>query len=68
MIKMKRRLSKQLRPLDDRLAQEAQRLQREVEDMHPGPARDEVLRKARQIEVARHMNEWLNSPGLQPPT
>jgi hypothetical protein len=68
MIEMKRRLSKQIGPLDDRLVQEAQRLKREVEDMRPGPARDEVLRQARQIEVARHMNEWLNSPGLQPPT
>lgn len=68
MITMKRPLSKQIRSLDDRLSQEAQRLKREVEDVHSGPARDAALRRARQIEVATHMNEWLNSRGLRPPT
>jgi hypothetical protein len=65
---IKRRRFKQTTSLDDRLVGEAQRLQRAVEDMSPGLARDQTLRKARQIEVARHMNEWLNSPGLRPPT
>jgi hypothetical protein len=25
------------------------------------------LRKARQAETAAHINDWLTSPGLQPP-
>jgi hypothetical protein len=29
--------------------------------------RDATLKKARQAEAAAHMDEWLNSPGLQPP-
>ena len=29
--------------------------------------REELLRKARQAETASHVNEWLSSPGLQPP-
>jgi hypothetical protein len=27
--------------------------------------RDELLRKAGQMDVATHINEWLSSPGLQ---
>ncbi len=32
-----------------------------------GRERDELLRKARQLETASHVNEWLSSPGLTPP-
>jgi hypothetical protein len=27
--------------------------------------RNEVIRKARQVEFGSHMSEWLRSPGLQ---
>jgi hypothetical protein len=33
-----------------------------------GRERDELLRKARQLETASHMNDWLSSPGLSSPT
>jgi len=33
-----------------------------------GKQRDELLRKARQLETASHINEWISSPGLTPPT
>jgi hypothetical protein len=33
----------------------------------PGPEREIALRKIRQAETASHMNDWANSPGLQPP-
>jgi hypothetical protein len=33
----------------------------------PGAERDDMLRKARQAETAAHLDEWVNSPGLQPP-
>jgi hypothetical protein len=26
-----------------------------------------LIRRARQAETALHLNEWVNSPGLQPP-
>jgi len=32
-----------------------------------GKERDRILRKSRQIAAAAHINEWLSSPGLQPP-
>jgi hypothetical protein len=31
------------------------------------PAKELLLRRARQAETASHINNWLNSPGLQPP-
>ena len=65
---MKRRRFKQTQPLGERLAEEAAELRRVAETLPPGPERDAVLRKARQDETALHMTEWLNSPGLKPPT
>ena len=34
----------------------------------PGPERDALIRKARQADTASHLDDWANSPGLQPPT
>jgi hypothetical protein len=33
----------------------------------PGPEKEAALRKIRQAETASHLDEWANSPGLQPP-
>jgi hypothetical protein len=51
----------------DRLLREAESLRRQAEEMPPGVCRDEFLRKARQAETAAHVDDWLSSPGLQPP-
>jgi hypothetical protein len=32
-----------------------------------GNLKTQLLRKARQLETASHINQWLSSPGLQPP-
>ncbi|WP_448044056.1 hypothetical protein [Bradyrhizobium liaoningense] len=53
--------------LEARLAAEAERLREQASSLPPGPARDEMLRKARQAETGSQMSEWLSSPGLQPP-
>ena len=66
-MKMRRRL-KQSQSLEQRLGQEAKRLRAEAEQLRPGPAREAALRKARQMETASHVNAWLTSPGLAPPT
>ena len=65
---LKRRRFKHNQSLSARLAEEAQELRKVAETLPPGPARDEVLQKARQDETALHMSEWLNSPGLKPPS
>lgn len=54
--------------LEQRLGEETKRLRAEAELLQPGAPRDEMLRKARQMETASHLNEWLTSPGLAPPT
>jgi len=33
-----------------------------------GKDRDALIKKARQLETASHINEWLSSPGLRSPT
>ena len=32
------------------------------------PERDALEKKIRQLAIVVHMNEWMTSPGLQPPT
>lgn len=54
-------------PLQDLLAQEALRLRDEALVVSAGPGRDAMLRKARLVETASHINDWLASPGLQAP-
>jgi hypothetical protein len=53
---------------EERVAAEKARLEADAADLQPGPCKDELLKKIRQLETATHMNEWLSSPGLQPPT
>jgi hypothetical protein len=52
---------------EDRIAAEKARLEAQVTNVPHGPARDALLKKIRQLETASRLNEWLNSPGLQPP-
>ena len=63
-----RRRFKQLGSLDTRLSSEAERLRKEARGTPPGVERDKLIRRARLAETASHMNEWLSSPGLQPPS
>ncbi|WP_082081756.1 hypothetical protein [Bradyrhizobium sp. LTSP857] len=58
---------KQSSTLGDRLKKEARNLRKQAEGMPPSIRRDELLRKAEQTDTAAHMNEWLSSPGFQPP-
>ncbi|KRR30322.1 hypothetical protein CQ13_01310 [Bradyrhizobium retamae] len=38
-----------------------------VPAVRPGPKREDTLRKARLVEIASHIDEWLASPGLRTP-
>ena len=64
---MQRRPFKQLLTFPDRLEQEAEALKEQASSLPAGIERDMILRKARQMETASHINEWLSSPGLKPP-
>jgi hypothetical protein len=54
-------------PFGHRLAQEALRIQEQINSLPPGNERELLVRKVRQLETASHVNEWLASPGLRAP-
>jgi hypothetical protein len=53
---------------EERIAAEKAKLKAQVAKHKRGPQREALLEKIRQLETAIHMNEWLSSPGLRPPT
>ena len=64
---MKRHRLKQDRALGERLIEEARQARARAEQLPPGTEREDVLRKARAADITAHIDEWLKSPGLQPP-
>jgi hypothetical protein len=52
---------------EQRLAQEAGRVRERAKTLPQGKERELLSRKARQLETASRLNDWLSSPGLQPP-
>jgi hypothetical protein len=70
-IKTRKRLSKAERAsrpsFEARVSYAAKELEYNAWRLPPGPQRDAMLRKARQMDTAGHINEWLSSPGLRPP-
>ncbi|MCP3400228.1 hypothetical protein NLM15_24105 [Bradyrhizobium sp. CCGB20] len=67
MIKRRNR-TKHTKTFEERLAEEAARFKEAAAQLPPGPQRELYLRRARQAETGSHINDWLTSPGLQPPT
>jgi hypothetical protein len=65
----RRKRVKHTATFEERLAEEAIKFKEAAEKQPPGStARELLLRRARQAETAAHINEWLRSPGLRPPT
>jgi hypothetical protein len=54
-------------PFEQRLPQEALRVNEQIKSLPHGRERELLSRKARQLETASHITEWLSSPGLKPP-
>jgi hypothetical protein len=52
---------------EQRLAQEAHRVKERAKTLPQGKERELLSRKAQQLETASRINEWISSPGLQPP-
>ena len=63
----KRRRYKQQLTLQDRLSAWVKQVQQQALRLPPGPDRDALLKKARQADVANHLQDWAKSPELQPP-
>ena len=64
---MQRRRFKQSSTFEYRLQEEAMNLRKQAEGMPHCVRRDELLRKASQIDVAAHINKRLASPDLPVP-
>jgi len=64
---IKRLRVKHEKTFEERLAEEAVRFSELAAQAPHGVERERYLRRARQAEAASHINEWLKSPGLQPP-
>jgi hypothetical protein len=61
---VKRRHFKQTQPLEVRLAGEAKRLREMARSLPPGRLRDEMEKKAIQVEAACEVTELLRSPSF----
>jgi hypothetical protein len=64
---VKRNRRKNVKSTSERLLEAAVEARRQAALLPPGLEQRDLLRKAREAETAAHMNEWLTSPGLQPP-
>jgi hypothetical protein len=49
------------------IAAEKAKLEAELARLKPGPEMDALRKKIRQLDTVACINEWLSSPGLQPP-
>jgi hypothetical protein len=62
-----RRRVKQETTLQDRIIAWAKEVRAQAAELQPGPDRDKLLKKVRDAEIAMHLEEWTNSPELEPP-
>jgi len=63
----KRRRFKQFLSLKDRLTLWSRQVRAAAEKLPSGPEKEALINKARQADTAAHLDEWANSPELQPP-
>ena len=64
----KRRRFKQTTPLKERLMAFAEEVRERASSLPPGPEREDLLKRASRAYTAAHIDEWINSSGLQSPT
>lgn len=64
----RRRRFKQTTSLKERLMAFAEEVREQASSLPPGPKREDLLKRASQADTAAHIDEWVNSSGLQAPT
>jgi hypothetical protein len=64
---MQRRRQSTPHIFQENIAAEKAKLEAQIARLKPGPEKDALLGKIRQLDTATHLSEWLSSPGLQPP-
>jgi hypothetical protein len=57
----------QKQSIHDKWQEIAAQMREEAALAPPGSARDALLDKARHLDTACHINEWVSSPGLRAP-
>lgn len=65
-VKQRHRFKQEM-SLSERLVGQANRCREQASQLPPGRQRDALLEKARQADTVAHLNDWINSPGQQPP-
>ena len=53
--------------LEEKWRQQSEAAKNEAEKLPHGRERDALVRRARQLETASQINQWLSSPELKPP-
>jgi hypothetical protein len=53
--------------IEEKWRQQSEAVKSEAQKLPPGKERDALIKKARQLETASQMNQWLSSPELRPP-
>jgi hypothetical protein len=53
--------------IEEKWRQQSEAAKNEAQKLPHGKARDALVRKARQLETASQINQWLSSSGLRPP-
>jgi hypothetical protein len=53
--------------IEQKWHQQSEAYKNEAQKLPYGKEREALLRKARQLETASRINQWLSSPGLKPP-
>lgn len=63
----RRRRFKQVTSLKDRLEAFAKDARSKASLLQHGAEKDDLLKRARRADTASHLDDWVNSPGLQSP-
>jgi hypothetical protein len=53
--------------IEQKWHQQSEAAKNEAQKLPYGKEREALVRKARQLETASQINQWLSSPGLKPP-
>lgn len=59
---------KQTETIQERLAKLAVEMRDRAAALPPGTERDQLLQRARNADTTAHLDDWISSPGLRPPT
>jgi hypothetical protein len=54
-------------PIEEKWRQQSEAAKNAAQNLPHGRERDALMKKARQLQTASQINQWLSSPELRPP-